>query len=59
MGTICAPLFMDLFLYSYEAEFIEKQEKQISCCALQFDRQLDIIDAVLVIKNDQFHLYAK
>jgi hypothetical protein len=24
MGTNCAPLFADLFLYSYEAEFVQK-----------------------------------
>jgi hypothetical protein len=24
MGTNCAPLLVDLFLYSYEAEFIQK-----------------------------------
>jgi hypothetical protein len=34
MGTICAPLFADLFLYSYEAEFIQgllkKSEKKLA-----------------------------
>jgi hypothetical protein len=34
MGTICAPLFADLFLYSYEAEFIQgllkKNEKKLA-----------------------------
>jgi hypothetical protein len=24
MGTYCAPLLADLFLYSYEAEFVQK-----------------------------------
>jgi hypothetical protein len=24
MGTNCAPLLADLFLYSYEAEFVQK-----------------------------------
>jgi len=29
MGTNCAPLLADLFLYSYEADFIQRfQEKQ-------------------------------
>jgi hypothetical protein len=27
MGTNCAPLLADLFLYSYEAEFIQKLEE--------------------------------
>jgi hypothetical protein len=34
MGTICAPLFADLFHYSYEAEFIQgllkKNEKKLA-----------------------------
>jgi hypothetical protein len=40
MGTNCAPLLADLFLYSYEAEFIQKllhKKKKISCCGLRFD----------------------
>jgi hypothetical protein len=40
MGTNCAPLLADLFLYSYEAEFIQKflHKKNItSCCGLQFN----------------------
>jgi len=28
MGTNCAPLLADLFLYSYEAEFIQRLLKQ-------------------------------
>jgi hypothetical protein len=34
MGTICAPLFADLLLYSYEADFIQglpkKNEKKLA-----------------------------
>ena len=34
MGTVCAPLFADLFLCSYEAEFIQgllkKNEKKLA-----------------------------
>jgi hypothetical protein len=38
MGTNCAPLLADLFLYSYEAGFIQKlpheKKKNIYCCDL-------------------------
>lgn len=39
MGTNCAPLSADLFLYSYVAEFIQKlvQGERKTCCGLQFD----------------------
>jgi hypothetical protein len=30
MGTNCAPLLVDLFLYSYEAEFIQKLLHEIT-----------------------------
>jgi hypothetical protein len=39
MGTNCAPFLADLFLCSYEAEFIKKllhKKKKIACCGLQF-----------------------
>jgi hypothetical protein len=39
MGRNCAPLLGDLFLYSYEAEFIQKllhEKNKNSCCSLQF-----------------------
>jgi hypothetical protein len=39
MGTNCTPLLTDLFLYSYEAEFIQKllhEKKKKSCYSLQF-----------------------
>jgi hypothetical protein len=45
MGTNCSPLLADLFLYSYEADFIQgllkKNEKKL---ALYF--KLDGIDAI-------------
>jgi hypothetical protein len=40
MGTKCAPLLAELFLYSYEAEFIQRllhEKKKTFCCCLQFD----------------------
>ena len=39
MGTNCAPLLADLFLYSYEAEFVQKllrdNNKKKTSCVLQ------------------------
>jgi hypothetical protein len=40
MGTNYAPLLADLFLYSYDSDFIQKllhENKKISCCGIQFD----------------------
>lgn len=40
MSTKCDPLLADLFLFSYEVEYIEKlvQENCNTCCGLQLDR---------------------
>jgi hypothetical protein len=48
MGTNCAPLLADLFLYSYEAEFIQKllHEKKKSL-AVAFNSTFRYIDDVL------------
>jgi hypothetical protein len=56
MGTNCAPLLADLFLYSYEAEFIQKllHEKKKSL-AMAFNSTSRFIDDVLFINNSQFH----
>ena len=37
MNTNCAPLLADLFLYSYEAEFVQKllRDKKKTCGVLQ------------------------
>ena len=38
MGTNCAPLLADLFLYSYEAKFVQKllrDKNKITCRVLQ------------------------
>ena len=43
MGTNCAPLLADLFLYSYEAEFIKgllKSGKKKTCTEFQFHIQV-------------------
>jgi hypothetical protein len=56
--TNCAPLLADLFLYSFEAEFIQKllhEKKKI--LAVAFSSTFRCIDDVLFINNDQFHTY--
>ena len=57
MGTNCAPLLAGLFLYSYEAEFVQKllrDKNQKACRVLQPYRY---IDDVLSINNHNFHNY--
>ena len=58
MGTNCAPLLADMFLYSYEAEFIQSLlstgKKKI---ASQFNFTYRYIDDVLSINNPDFENY--
>jgi hypothetical protein len=59
MGMNCAPLLADLFLYSYEAEFIQKllhENKKYPAKA--FNSTFWYINGVLSINNNQFHLHA-
>ena len=55
MGTTCAPLLVDLFLYSYEADFIQgllkKKGKKL---AGSFNYTLRYIDVVLSLNNSRF-----
>jgi hypothetical protein len=52
MGTNCAPLLADLFLYSYESEFLQKlvKDKKIHE-ARAFNFTYRYIDDVLSINN--------
>jgi hypothetical protein len=55
MGTNCAPLLADLFLYSYESEFLQKlvKDKKIhEARAFNFTHRY--IDDVLSINNSRF-----
>jgi hypothetical protein len=54
MGTNCAPLLADLFLYSCESEFLQKlvQEKKIHE-ARAFNFTYRYIDGVLSINNSR------
>ena len=58
MGTNCAPLLADIFLYSYEAEFIQSLlstgRKQL---ASRFDFTYRYIDDVLSINDPEFENY--
>ena len=58
MGTNCAPLLADIFLYSYEAEFIQSLltagKKRL---ASQFNFTYRYIDDVLSINNPDFENY--
>jgi hypothetical protein len=58
MGTNCAPLLVDLFLYSYEAECVQKllHEKKKSL-AVDFNSTFRYIDDVLSVNNNQFQLH--
>ena len=58
MGTNCAPLLADLFLYSYEADFIQgliKDKKKN--LALSFNLTFRYIDDVLSLNNPSFSDY--
>ena len=58
MGTNCAPLLADLFLYTYEAEFIQyliaRKQKNI---AQSFNFTYRYIDDVLSLSNSDFDKY--
>ena len=55
MGTNCSPLLADLFLYSYESEFLQKlvKDKKIHE-ARSFNFTYRYIDDVLSINNSRF-----
>ena len=56
MGTNCAPLLADLFLYSYEAEFIQNllKDKTKKHLAKSFNFTFRYIDDVLSLNNHHF-----
>jgi hypothetical protein len=58
MGMNCALLLADLFLYSYEVEFIQKllREKK-KYLAVVFNSTFRYIDGVLSINSNHFHSY--
>ena len=52
MGTDCAPFLANLFLYSYEHEWMMKMKKTNPQLARQFNRSAKYIDDLLTINND-------
>ena len=57
MGKNCAPLLADIFLYSYEAEFIQSLLSNGKKIASQFNFTYRYIDDVLSINNLDFENY--
>jgi hypothetical protein len=58
IGINCAPLLADLFLYSYEAEFVQKLLRNSNKkLAVSFNHAFRYIDDVLSINNHNFHNY--
>ena len=58
MGTNCAPLLADLFLYTYEAEFMQNLQKSKNKNLVKsFNFTYRYIDDVLAINNPKFKDY--
>ena len=59
MGTNCAPLIADLFLYCYESEFMKNLSKDPTKQHLiqTFNNTFRYLDDILAINNDDFNLY--
>ena len=60
MGTNCAPLFADLFFYSYENEFLDNMIKSgLRKLARSFNLCYRDIDDLIVFNNKKFVDYIK
>ena len=61
MGTNCAPLIADLFLYCYELQFMTKISKDPSKQHLiqKFNNTFRYLDDILALNNDDFSMYTK
>ena len=57
MGTNCAPLLADLFLYSYEAEFVQNLLHAGKEHLAQLNFTCRYIDDVLSLKNTKIAVY--
>ena len=60
MGTNCAPLLADLFLYSYESGFLDSLVKSgHRRLAMSFNLRYRYIDDLIVFNNKKFTDYVK
>ena len=59
MGTNCAPLIADLFLYCYESQFMAKISKDPLKLHLvdKFNNTFRYLDDILALNNDDFNMY--
>ena len=54
MGTDCAPLIADLFLFSFEFEFMKNLNRKDVSVARKFNRTFRYIDDLLTLNNSSF-----
>ena len=54
MGTDCAPLIADLFLFSFEFDFMKGLIRKDLAAARKFSKTFRYIDDLLVLNNPQF-----
>ena len=59
MGTNCAPLLANLFLYSYEVEFLRSMKKSNKKLAKAFNLTSRFIDDLISINNPRFKQFFK
>ena len=61
MGTNCAPLIADLFLYCYESQFMARISKDPNKHHLiqKFNNTFRYLDDKLAISHDDFNLYTR
>ena len=61
MGTNCAPLIADLFLYCYESQFMAKISKDPTKEHLvqKFNNTFRYLDDILALNNDDFNTFTK
>ena len=59
MGTNCAPLLANLFLYSYEVEFLRSMKKSNKKLAKAFNSTSRYIDDLISINNPRFKPFLK
>jgi hypothetical protein len=57
MSINCVPLLVDLFLYLYEAEFIQKLPHENTFLVVAYSSTFRYINDVVYVYNNQFHTY--